>query len=365
MSKAKRPWCSEPFHTFSHSSGGFYKPCCEGESMGVTTYDMLPSEFLKSDVMKNFRQKMWDHNIDDEVKKVCTRCIKREENGLESRRIFRNGMVGRLPMPPSPTYLRFKMLGNLCNFRCVMCYPGSSSKIAAEEKVSPAILNPYGEGDREAYFEDIIKLCDNVQEVQMLGGEPFIHPDIEYCIESLARTKNAKKMTLTLTTNASTFPEWLPKAMKHFGNHRIHISMDGIGGYGEYIRDGCNWEEFDANVKKFKENFRTLMQPTIQLLNMNHLKELGEYCVENSEIGWTWPHMYLIEPRFLRPINLPDKVRMKYRAPHFHEPLRRAMFSEERNHDHFLEGIAYLKQKDKLRNKCLLDLWPEFEEWYA
>lgn len=361
----KRPWCTEPFHTFSHSASGFYKPCCVGESMGVTTYDMLPSEFLKSDVMKNFRQKMWDHNIDDDVKKVCTRCLQQESIGLKSRRIWRNEVVSHQPIPKSPTYLRFKMLGNLCNFRCVMCYPGSSSKIAAEMKQSPAIQMPYTEGDREAFFEDIVKLCDNVGEIQMLGGEPFIHPDIEYCIETLARSKNAKNMTLVLTTNASTFPEWLPKAMKQFGRHRLHISIDGVGGYAEYIRDGKNWEEFDANVKKFRENFRTQLQPTIQLLNMNHLKELGEYCTENSEKGWTWPETVLVMPHFLRPINLPDKVRLLYRVPYWHEPLRRVMFSPDRNHDHFLEGMRYLKQKDKLRNKCLLDLWPEFEEWYA
>ena len=131
MEKLKN-FCALPFTQFTVSSFNEYQLCCDnlGQSgMFSDRHSIL--EYFNSDYMNEKRKSF----LNDERLAICNACWKREDKGLPSRRILSldsdykeqvNKYKQGLDLVPNHPVFKIKF-GNLCNLKCIMCGPQSSS----------------------------------------------------------------------------------------------------------------------------------------------------------------------------------------------------------------------------------------------
>ena len=76
----------------------------------------------------------------------------------------------------------------------------------------------------------------------------------------------------------------------------------------EYIRPGCDFNLVQDNINKFKQNgINVLVQSTISILNVLHLQELDDWCLERKIHN---PQKHIVyEPKELHPRNLPNALK--------------------------------------------------------
>jgi hypothetical protein len=111
------------------------------------------------------------------------------------------------------------------------------------------------------------------------------------------------------------------------------------------------------------------------MLNIGYLDEIHEYMLDNNlstnNINW---NNLVTQPATMRAINLPAHIKEQYlqklkksklfklgKIPHIIKLLNTTADS----HEEFLRGMLWLKKLDIRRNKCLIDIFPEFEEYYS
>jgi hypothetical protein len=215
---------------------------------------------MNSDYMKTARADMISHNLSDQTVWACTSCIKNESNGVQSRRLTQNAKyqnaqtintIQRFVDDPAAEllatdlqYVNLKMLGNICNLKCIMCNPNSSSKIAAEFKkhkikdIDKTIKKAYNEDSKAGYLADISIILENIDRFSLIGGEAFVHPDFDEIFEMVMNSSNVGNIDLFIITNGTVLPQKVLDNAHRFGRLTLNFSIDGVGDRAAYIRNG-------------------------------------------------------------------------------------------------------------------------------
>lgn len=133
---------------------------------------------------------------------------------------------------------------NYCNYSCVMCSGGASSQRQVFEfkflnKQEKIVLN--------AKDPDFYKLLKQVEIINFTGGETVLQKQVYELIDYLIQQNLAGNITITLLTNASSYPEELMEKFSKFKGVVYNISIDGIGSVIEYQRRGCDWSTVETN----------------------------------------------------------------------------------------------------------------------
>ena len=398
----KKPWCIDPFIQMAHTADGYYRVCCIGEvdrATGPTTLQMTPLEYWNSAEAKQIRDDMLSGKFSEITKRSCAQCIANEESGIVSRRINENERYG-LDRPKITkniqkhidnidydysdlVYVNFKVLGNICNLKCLMCGPTASSKIAAENKryfnlESPAELQPFTTQSKNNYFDELEKIIENIYHFNLVGGENIIHPNFPELFERFKKKSNIKEFELTIITNATEVPQVLLDDAHLFRKLTILVSIDGVGDRGSYVRSGLNWDTFDKNIKTYIEHPDINLHciPAISMLNIGYIHEIRDYLETiGAEYDMSWNNL-VTHPKTLRAINLPKSIKEQYIEQtgildsnkwsnhKTVEPLKNILLSPQESPEQFLAGISKLKKIDEIRKTNLLDHFPEFEKWY-
>jgi len=401
-----KPFCIAPFINFAHRTYGLYQPCCEANTHpnpvnASTTYDMSPVEYFTGDEINTLRREFLSGNITDNTKEICRNCFNKEKNGAVSHRQSWNEMFNTGHYKKYGTeekryallkkyedenyrgsvedleWINFKILGNICNLKCLMCGPLSSSKIAVEWKLQghqsgPAELIPFNETNKEKYLEDFKLILENINRFHFVGGEPFLNPNFldvwNMCIES----KNAKNLTLKIITNGTVLPQEVLDNAHKIGNVTILFSIDGVKERGSYVRSGLNWNDFDNNVRRAvnSKSVRVNFTSAISILNIGYINDIYNYCNQFDDISYDLSS-FVNAPAGLSVWNLPNHIKETYIEKIKiieHKQLKNlidVLKSEQANHDEFLQGIRYLKYLDGIRNTNLIEHFSEFEEYYG
>lgn len=167
---------------------------------------------------------------------------------------------------------------NNCNFKCVYCIPEFSSKINAEnlkfgtfEKNGVKFKDHIDLPDQfdtytDKLFEWLDKNIQDLDRLQILGGEPFIQKETQRLINFL-QTKNVKHLELTVFSNLSIDNQKFFRLIQELQNlqlKQINIvaSIDTWNRPAEYIRSGLN-------LTTFEKNFEYLLNNTNFVLNIN------------------------------------------------------------------------------------------------
>tara|TARA_B100000214_G_scaffold371308_1_gene347420 strand:- start:9230 stop:10477 length:1248 start_codon:yes stop_codon:yes gene_type:complete len=407
MSKTKTPWCIDPFIQMAHTADGFFRVCCVGEvkreRKDLNTKAITPLEYWNSDVSKTIRNDMFKpiEEFSDTTKFACSQCLKNNRDGVRSRRQtenarYRNDKKAKINVIKhlknidytyeDLLYVNFKVLGNICNLKCVMCSANASSKIAAEAKQhygfpkgwsagDKAELEPFTPDTRNDYFTELQQIIDSIPKFNLVGGENLIHPDFPRLFQMFIDSPNVGNIHMLIITNGTIVPDIVLDNAHLFKGMSILISMDGVYDRGAYVRSGLNWKKFDTNVRKFASNPHIFLRlvPAIQMLNVGYVKEMHEWIASigldpKDAIDWTNVVTY---PETLRAINLPQEIKQQYMrkmiGPDVTHPSIRVVFNilkqPQYSHKEFIEGLKYLRKLDKIRNTNLLDHFPEFEKY--
>lgn len=214
-----------------------------------------------SDAWRQMRQDFLDNKFNEIAS--CKVCRDNEQSGATSPRMMNNKFlceqlntninkamhkIVKNDLMVSDIITLDYYPSNYCNYSCVMCSGGASSQrqvfelkflIDKQEKI---VLN--------AKDPDFYELLKQVEIINFTGGETVLQKQVYELIDYLIQEKLASNITITLLTNASSYPEELMEKFSQFKGVVYNISIDGIGDVIEYQRRGCSWSTVEANSVK-------------------------------------------------------------------------------------------------------------------
>jgi hypothetical protein len=401
----KLPWCAEPFINLHHTADGTYQICCISRGNSdpmMKTSEISPIDFINSPYAKTIRSDMMEGKLSKTTLNACNNCIINESALTPSRRTTRNkwnmsqetfnATISKFAENYNANldisdlrHVNLKVLGNLCNLKCIMCNPTSSSKIAAEYKKhnitmsnKSVILTPYNNETKDAYFSDIVEIAGHLDTFILVGGESLLNPDFAELYQLLSDNKNAKNLNLIIISNGTILPELVSELADCFKNVRLIFSLDGIGEQGSYIRSGLDWELFDRTVHKAMatENLDVSFTIAIQVLNIGYLDDVLDYInilgLTENDINWG---NIVAFPIGFRAVNLPPEIKKRYLDKYSNHAISKMttptllaalhiLNTPEVDHELFIKGIQAFAAKDKIRQTNLLDHFPEFSKYY-
>lgn len=402
----KMPWCIEPFINFAHTADGFYRPCCIStvdRHNGPNVKNTTPLEYWSGEEMTTLRREMLEGNLSDKNKEICRQCIQNDKEGVKSRRKIQNETYLVRPQVldivkkyndqnyiaqlEDLVYVNWKILGNLCNLKCLMCGPSASSKIAAEWK-RHNIFNhgnliaseriPYDENSIDSYMKDFKTILTKIDRFSLVGGEAFINPNFDEIWDILITSKNTKNLTLLIITNGTLLPQKVLDNADKFKQLTLLFSIDGVGDRGSYVRSGLDWQKFDINLKRALES-KAEVATTVatSMLNIGYLDDIYDYLksvgIPDKAIKWD---AVVTDPPHLRAVNLPASIKDTYlKKLCNHEAFQKnnekfdsaleILKNNQGDYTQFEKGMSFLKRTDSIRNTNLLEYFPEFKDFYS
>jgi len=300
-------FCAVPFGITTISTAGLTKPCCryQGYSGSIDNFDFNNNEVI-SQIRTDIKHARRHQN--------CKSCWKAEEFGQTSfRQIYNIKYEDQFDLDwvdsPGPRDLTVSP-SNLCNFKCRICFPGTSSKVASEKlkfasdlKEKQKLKNIINISKNNNITADkILSLAAELKYLHILGGEPFLWPELNCLLDKLIDHGLAKNIQIEFNTNGSLFPNQIISKLLKFKFVEILISIDDIGKRFELQRGG-KWESVLQNVLSFKKlkcaNFSVKVSPTVNIQNLLYLDQLVDfYNQHNLEIVWTFlenPYYFSID----------------------------------------------------------------------
>lgn len=394
-----KPFCVAPFVNLYYKGSLTYdrvSPCCEGrfeEEKSQCSYD----EAWHGEKFTDIRAAM----LRGEAHDICTRCIDIENaGGFNARehyaRIARRwektrGEAIEYSVETGNQYDKPIALdyrgSNLCNLKCRMCHPGSSSQIADEILKNADDYKDVGyeTGKSNLFQRGAINTwingvpTDNLVGFKILGGEPLLMEEVFDTLDRLAEEPNAKDVIISITSNGTRFPPQLERYTEKFDRVVIRLSLDGVDDVQEYIRTNGNWPKLLSNCHLFAElgerrsNFGVGFSFVVQAYNFFQLPKLVEFCDE-------WHQRYpslsdsffsAVEQDWLSSAILSEE----HRAPVIAEleastsPLAEQVLRIVRDYDATRKNVdrkrfaAYTVLQDRLRGTDLVDIDPRYKEY--
>lgn len=393
-----KPWCVNPFITFSCTSDGKYRLCCQSKIINEYDINNTPiEEFFSSNFMNEIRDEMLSNEYSDKIKKYCEPCITEEKKGVISKRLKdnKNHINKEKTIKSIQQYtlnknnydilnIRFldiNMLGNICNFKCVMCWYGSSSRIASENIINNVSINsdsalilPYTTTkNKDAFFNSIYDIFENADKINFYGGELLINPEFEQILDALSYSNNAKNIEVYVLSNASHIPDYIITKKYKFKNFKLIISIDGISDKAEYIRYGTKWKNFNKNINILSKHVDLTFNIAIQLLNIGYMDEIYSYLlddikIQNNQIF----NCYVNYPDYFDAVNIPYDIKQEYlkklkNDKHFNlykDKIVSILENDSFNEQIFKNTINKLKYFDKIRRLNSIKIFPEFKKYY-
>lgn len=328
-----KPWCTEPFITLENKVWGEWGLCCRSKGLPYSAKDVSPLDHFNSDTMKRVRKDMVNHNITDEIKNLCDKCILHETRGITSRRQQKVDMeVPSMDKDGTIHDFKFnsievKFFGNLCNLICQMCDGRFSSSIAAIEKkkgnwTGPTHINIYEEmKDKDKFYSDMSKILPYTKLVKFTGGEPTMNKSIIKFITWIADNGFAKNLTLKIITNGTRRSDSIIKASKAFREFYVQVSVDGTFDIDVLQRPGTNFDDVIDNIREYKKHSYVGLGPVITALNVGDVPNLDSFAksmgvpLDLSSIVMSPPHMRIevlpieYRQRLLKEYDYPKEIR--------------------------------------------------------
>jgi len=310
-------FCALPFSALTVDPNNSVSPCCKyANSVGSVT---------DSGLLDIFNNSAMQHLREDIKKGImhtnCNVCWNVESSGGTSHRNHHNIKqmdncdhgwlddlhIRDLTVAPS----------TLCNFKCRICSPYASSKIAVEElkfTTDPGKLTvlknlvKLSKGN-SITPDQIVGIANNLNFLHVLGGEPFKWQELDLLLSDLIDTEYAKHIQIEFNTNGSIFPQQTITKLLEFKSVEILISIDDIEDRFELQRGG-SWPEILKNIISFKNlkssTISIKLIPTVNIQNLLYLDKLIEFSqLHQLEIVWC----YLEHPSHLCIDNVTQSVK--------------------------------------------------------
>jgi MoaA/NifB/PqqE/SkfB family radical SAM enzyme len=307
--------CAQPWMSLDIGHGGNFKPCCyfagnipqdNGRHYHITTHTL--EQVYNSTYMKDLRQQF----IQGDRPQGCKRCWSEEQDGSVSKRMLLKHRF--IPDSFDANWeqndiknLKFVSVktGNICNLKCRICGPGSSSKIA-EEQLGQI---PLPERKTHVIYENLMsgqwiknhaiwnKLTDlDIEYLDITGGEPMLQPQQFQLLQNIIDQGRAHQVQLHYNTNGTMFPDNHADKWKQFKMVEIALSIDNTQDRFEFERSGAEWSELETNLSKFmalrSHNIKIALHLAINIQNVLYLPEICDWIIQQSFDSVHFSHVY-------------------------------------------------------------------------
>lgn len=300
--------CMLPWTSIETRPGGTYRPCCiyrsdikDTAGVPYNTKDHTISEVMSSKQMKELR----DEFRRNKRPSGCSSCWKEEDAGKISKRQhmwYKAYVLGKYHVDKDKVEARFVdlKLGNICNLKCRICSPHSSSqwtndmmRLDPDRKEHWKKFNKEGSWPREPnrFYEDLEKHIDSIRFLEITGGEPLLIKEQFSILRKCVEAGVANKIDVHYNTNGTQFPEEaIREIWPHFKRVEIAFSIDDVGERFEYQRHPAKWQSVNENITRFKasnmSNMSMQICSTINVFNILHLEELADQVKEWNPDFW-------------------------------------------------------------------------------
>ena len=374
----KSSFCILPFMHLATHPDGRVTPCCESKLYARdNSEDMYLGRHSVDEIRNNNEfKKLRKDMLSGKLNSSCNFCYKKEEAGLESKRIRENknynldysnvDYLTKLPL--HAVELR---LGNVCNAKCVICHPGSSSKwnedITDEIKAidenyeKTVITNTWFREDN--FYDSLLEKSNDIKHIWFNGGEPLLIKEHFKFLRKLTKLDISKNITLEYHSNGTLISEKVIELWKNFKNVKITLSLDDILDRFYYARFPLTFDKVENGIKLLKTNsIHYDIIPTINLLNVYNSTNIYEYFVDNYSKECMFN--YLRFPKFQSIANLPEKIKEKIlkqsRLPEkLYSELEYELYSEKSTG--LSKAVNFYRTLDKQRGVKLEEYLPEWK----
>lgn len=237
------------------------KPCCVFTNFDTPViYEQNKSilDCLNTDQFKDLRDKL----NNGQYHKGCSNCFNgrtkyREDiNQLfETQSDVLDNYSKFLNLETTEVNYIDMRISNKCNFKCIMCCDMYSSAWEVDLKKLYSGYTPTNNVDIDKNWKDhFTEIKNTIKFIYFSGGEPFIMDETFELIDLLG--DNVKETSIFVNTNLSTLTykdRYVMDYFKDFKKVIFHISCDGFGEIGEYIRYGFKTEKFKNNISRLLE----------------------------------------------------------------------------------------------------------------
>jgi sulfatase maturation enzyme AslB (radical SAM superfamily) len=291
----------------------------------------------------------------------CQQCYFAEQIGSESKRLESIKKYG-ITKTVSTKVLEVNF-DNICNLKCRGCTSFSSHLWHSDEE------KLYGKSFiTSKYIESDVNIdCSDLQQIDISGGEPFLSKNVERFLDKLVNDDIIKNIDLGVVTNGTTIPSnivfnALSKSKRLF----LTISIDGIGELNNYFRSGADFKTIEENFKHFNllsdDNRKIIINTTVSIYNVIHLKEIKEYFTQHYP-HFKIQHRMLQWPEPLAIQNMPEDLKQTVRpivegfGVGYDDVLKALDIPSKDMYGHFLNFHNSLDtiRKETLPNKFLAD----------
>jgi MoaA/NifB/PqqE/SkfB family radical SAM enzyme len=279
----------------------------------------------------------------------CETCYEIEKAGGKSARtaslelagdptsVLANAKASVSVAHPTSIMLEF---GNICNLRCRMCRPTSSSRIASDpvhreflfknypayqlqyELATALKLKQRWHMDREFCDSGLPEMLMQANELKIVGGEPLLNEAFLTLCKALIRRGRARNINICITTNGTLLSDDWVSILRSFRHVMLNVSIDGVGKLNDYIRDGSCWADVDACVRAAKAaGFAVQIISALQAYNFCDTHLLVKYALDQ---GCRWSISWVSSPACFDVAQFPIDVRY-----YFADELKRSLMPED------------------------------------
>jgi len=425
-----KTFCFLPFSHVQISGKGNLKPCCNARwpldkkdaySLNYNKFE----EYWNSDYLKQIRLDM----LNGKKHPACSLCYKEEDKGIESMRIensklytdsekynmdddrdvsrvsFAPEMVKRLDRASEyngevqqlPTGIDIKF-SNLCNLKCRMCNPSSSSQIhkeIANNKSKYAfpkwMLNDYKSVstweskfkkrksniwyETDSFKELIGNRVNEITHIKTTGGEPVLIDALKNFMKNAVETGESKHIVMHMISNGLKIDDEILGYLKQFQVCNLAVSVDGYGSVYDYIRTPGRWSNLEKNLLILRDSqspyFDFEIDITVQILNVLNIIDLVRWSDSNNI---RYKFQYVEHPSYYNICCLPDSIKNlairkiknyisegnKSLSENQLETLLNVIKSKASNSDEsFIEFKKFNSTYDNIRNQELKEYVPD------
>lgn len=283
-------YCIQPFNNVridvTENNVTQYRPCCHYKS--ATNFSDVKS-YLESEELKNLQHHLLTQ---PELPSGCQYCKDTEVHGNENS----TRLLHSYAEPISETKIENLEVhpGNICNLKCIMCNPQSSSALSSEY-VKLGWIKKHVVTEQDEDMLSTLNQFDSLKSVSILGGEFFLSKLNLEILDLLID----KKLEVKLTTNATELTSKHLEKLKKIHKLELTVSIDGIGSIYEFIRYPASWDTVNAsvsNLRKILPQASLAINTVVQPLNIQFINELIHYANQHR-VGLRF-HL-LTRPRWL------------------------------------------------------------------
>jgi hypothetical protein len=375
-------------HIFGGLRGTFHL-CCHAEFQPNTTivgdHSQKLEDIWNSEVYKKVRLDFLNNKIPTDCIHAC---YKKEAQGSISNRQQVNNRFNKKAylqdktnidgyIDSTPTYLDIRF-GNLCNFKCRICGPHSSTSWYTDSiKPRNSVIDYFS--DNAIFWKDIPKFLPHLEEIYFAGGEPFIQDGHYKMLNLLIDSSYAKNINISYNTNLSysKFKKHdLKNLWSNFNKVSVWPSVEGYGKRAEYSRKGLSWSSFEKHASLFKDNITTISS-VISLYSITSMPDLILWCKRSN---FNFHGTVLSDPPELKVTCLPKKTKQdiillyknfidKYKTVLTINDLEQIkswlLFMSSEDTSYLLPKFkAEQERLDILRKESFTNVFPEFATWY-